>query len=74
MSSLPGPRRDRPGLGRPALQVDRLAARLEQCPHLKFVAFLGIGYASCIDIQAATRLARSNWSASRQFQFTSAGM
>ena len=25
------------------------------CPRLKFVAFLGIGYASCIDIEAATR-------------------
>src|SRR5215831_10454039 len=28
---------------------------LSRCPHLKFVAFLGIGYASCIDIDAATR-------------------
>jgi D-3-phosphoglycerate dehydrogenase len=27
---------------------------LEQCPRLRFVAFLGIGYASCIDIEAAT--------------------
>jgi len=32
------------------------AELLEQCPHLTFIAFLGIGYASCIDIQAATRL------------------
>ena len=28
---------------------------LARCPRLKFVAFLGIGYASCIDIEAATR-------------------
>src|SRR5262245_1504704 len=28
---------------------------LARCPRLKFVAFLGIGYASCIDIDAATR-------------------
>ena len=28
---------------------------LAQCPRLRFVAFLGIGYASCIDIEAATR-------------------
>jgi phosphoglycerate dehydrogenase-like enzyme len=28
---------------------------LSQCPRLRFVAFLGIGYASCIDIEAATR-------------------
>src|SRR5262249_54719394 len=28
---------------------------LARCPRLKFVAFLGIGYASCIDINAATR-------------------
>ncbi len=28
---------------------------LEPCSRLKFVAFLGIGYASCIDIEAATR-------------------
>jgi phosphoglycerate dehydrogenase-like enzyme len=27
---------------------------LAQCPRLRFVAFLGIGYASCIDINAAT--------------------
>lgn len=28
---------------------------LAKCPRLKFVAFLGIGYASCIDIEAANR-------------------
>ena len=28
---------------------------LSRCPRLRFVAFLGIGYASCIDIEAATR-------------------
>lgn len=28
---------------------------LEHCPRLKCVAFLGIGYASCVDIEAATR-------------------
>jgi phosphoglycerate dehydrogenase-like enzyme len=28
---------------------------LAQCPRLRFVAFLGIGYASCIDVDAATR-------------------
>ena len=28
---------------------------LARCPRLKFVAFLGIGYTSCIDIEAATR-------------------
>jgi len=28
---------------------------LAQCPRLRFVAFLGIGYASCIDIESATR-------------------
>lgn len=28
---------------------------LARCPRLRFVAFLGIGYASCIDIEAATR-------------------
>jgi len=28
---------------------------LAQCPRLRFVAFLGIGYASCIDVEAATR-------------------
>jgi D-3-phosphoglycerate dehydrogenase len=28
---------------------------LAHCPRLRFVAFLGIGYASCIDIEAATR-------------------
>ena len=28
---------------------------LARCPRLKLVAFLGIGYASCIDIEAATR-------------------
>ena len=27
---------------------------LAECPRLRFVAFLGIGYASCIDIEAAT--------------------
>lgn len=28
---------------------------LARCPRLRFVAFLGIGYASCIDVEAATR-------------------
>jgi D-3-phosphoglycerate dehydrogenase len=28
---------------------------LDRCPRLRFVAFLGIGYASCIDVEAATR-------------------
>jgi D-3-phosphoglycerate dehydrogenase len=29
---------------------------LAACPRLRFIAFLGIGYASCIEIEAATRL------------------
>jgi D-3-phosphoglycerate dehydrogenase len=28
---------------------------LRACPRLKFISFLGIGYASCIDVEAATR-------------------
>ena len=28
---------------------------LRACPRLRFISFLGIGYASCIDVEAATR-------------------
>jgi D-3-phosphoglycerate dehydrogenase len=28
---------------------------LAQCPRLRFIAFLGIGYASCVDVEVATR-------------------
>jgi D-3-phosphoglycerate dehydrogenase len=31
------------------------AAVLRACEHLRFVSFLGIGYASCIDVEEATR-------------------
>ncbi len=28
---------------------------LQQCPHLQFICFLGIGYRNCIDVEEATR-------------------
>ncbi|MGH7266263.1 MAG: 2-hydroxyacid dehydrogenase [Candidatus Rokuibacteriota bacterium] len=28
---------------------------IERCPHLRFICFLGIGYRSCVDVEAATR-------------------
>jgi phosphoglycerate dehydrogenase-like enzyme len=31
------------------------AAVLAACPRLRFISFLGIGYASCIDVEAATQ-------------------
>lgn len=58
-----GPPRDRPELIRRVREADAVILDysemdgevLRACPRLRFISFLGIGYASCIDVEAATR-------------------
>ena len=58
-----GPPRDRPELIARVRDADAIildysemdAEVLRACPRLRFISFLGIGYASCIDVEAATR-------------------
>ena len=58
-----GPPRDRPELIARVRDADAVILDysemdgevLRACPRLRFISFLGIGYASCIDVDAATR-------------------
>ena len=58
-----GPPRDRAELIERVRDADAVvldysemdAEVLRACPRLRFISFLGIGYASCIDVEAATR-------------------